>query len=810
MPDESPIEEDLETGGGYGKFVFVNHNDDDGDGIPDYADLDNSDEGNFVPVVLKIDIPDVPYSDVSVSFYFDGLARFFDTTYDVIKDPRGITAFTGFFDHRAARRTGDAASGWNYPTMRLWAIEDPSQYLYPENLVLPGNTYSAVDLGFGQGEDPSRIVLYVEGINQIGGGSASPRPATLQVRVSVSDRDYDDVVRLTVIEVDLGTNNSNKDPFVFDPENPSHLRPGIPDVEFLIDEFDEIVEDQRDGFVFWKRAEHFKARPIDMFPIAIEVPLPLKENGYEFLLRTDVEDADFTIVDNVSSPGNPIGFINEGLRFQATKIKLGMSGKPLAYWKLPRERVGKRTSYLLFPKFMESLDREHVVTIKLVGRDRKKNEVVVDSFKLTLKPLIWDGEPFNDFFWMGSARGEPGGSYNYPADFVAGNRVSQDIPIYPQFSWFSGPDPDDQKEHYLAYIHGFNINPDQAFRDSAEVYKRMWWAGYRGNFFALTWHGDEWDPLNHACDYLPEGYSIFCLARYYPNMENALQTSPRLRQFLVELVLGDWGAEPENVNLMVHSLGNLMTLDALRLHSIASGEKLINNMISVEAAVWQETLWDQGPTIINADLTYTEEDLMRGSWAFWFNQNENPVSDSFGHMYNSFTRNDEALVAMKINDYLPILGTLCTYPTLPGLPIAPCPRVERAQSRGAGEHYRVPVADGIRVRDASGAGEPDNRPDLSYEIPALLDSDPPGGFHLPWDDLLIPPWNALTNPLGMEEAPENSKTTIHNIDTMSLAWPEAEHSWFLEGDLWEIWPWYEFLTRPSGEDQKMIVPSGKE
>ena len=29
MPEGSPREEDLETGGGYGKFVFVNHNDDD-------------------------------------------------------------------------------------------------------------------------------------------------------------------------------------------------------------------------------------------------------------------------------------------------------------------------------------------------------------------------------------------------------------------------------------------------------------------------------------------------------------------------------------------------------------------------------------------------------------------------------------------------------------------------------------------------------------------------------------------------------------------------------------------------------------
>ncbi len=187
---------------------------------------------------------------------------------------------------------------------------------------------------------------------------------------------------------------------------------------------------------------------------------------------------------------------------------------------------------------------------------------------------------------------------SYPADIVGGNTVYQNIPIYPQFLWESGPDPDDHKENYIGYIHGFNVNPDQAFRDSAEIYKRLWWSGYRGNFFALTWHGDESDPFNHVCDSLPEMYSLMCVARFYPNMENALQTSPRLRQFLYETVLGDWEAESENVQLMVHSLGNLLTLDALRLHAIQSNDKLIGHMIAVEAAVWQETSGTRVPSRI--------------------------------------------------------------------------------------------------------------------------------------------------------------------------------------------------------------------
>ena len=170
-------------------------------------------------------------------------------------------------------------------------------------------------------------------------------------------------------------------------------------------------------------------------------------------------------------------------------------------------------------------------------------------------------------------------------------------------------------------------------------------------------------------------------------------------------------------------------------------------------------------------------------------------------MFNSYSRKDEALVAMKVNDYFPILGTQCTYPTIPGPPVGPCPRIERGRGRGTGEHYRVPAADDFRVADSNQVVEPDNRPDLAYEIPAMLNPALPTGIRLPWND--------LTNPLGMEEIPANSATNMENIDNIDFAWPDSEHSWFLEGEFWQIWPWYEYLTREN-EQNRMIIPSGRE
>ena len=54
---------------------------------------------------------------------------------------------------------------------------------------------------------------------------------------------------LTAVEANLGVNNSNDS---FEKGN-GELRPGVPDAEFVVDFYDDLVEDQQEGFVFWKQ-----------------------------------------------------------------------------------------------------------------------------------------------------------------------------------------------------------------------------------------------------------------------------------------------------------------------------------------------------------------------------------------------------------------------------------------------------------------------------------------------------------------------------------------------------------------------------
>jgi hypothetical protein len=401
--------------------------------------------------------------------------------------------------------------------------------------------------------------------------------------------------------------------------------------------------------------------------------------------------------------------------------------------------------------------------------------------------MTWVETARNGVFWMGSTRGQPTGGFDYPADVDSnGIRVVQSIPIYPEVTWSSGPEPDFEKRNYVVFVHGFNVNPDQAFESAAELYKRLWWSGYRGNFIGLTWHGDEFDPLRHSC---PDLISGVCTAVFFPNLQNAFQTSPRLKEFLSQTVQGVWGASAENVYLIAHSLGNLVALDSLRLHSVENnGAKLplVRNMVSIEAAVWAETFRAQASYEYDTSLRleYTEDDLKRNSWAFWFNQTESPVSSAVSKLINSYVFLDEALMLMPVND------TLATYE----LGFLSGPRLEYGSGRGVPLNYRVPVGDGVP------ATEPENRPDLWFEIPPLVTRN-----------LAVrqkPSPADLTRAIG---AVPNEHPDAINIDAIETGWRRDKHSDFLELPLPAIWQWYQGLFANRNDLEGMsILPVGEE
>lgn len=108
-----------------------------------------------------------------------------------------------------------------------------------------------------------------------------------------------------------------------------------------------------------------------------------------------------------------------------------------------------------------------------------------------------------------------------------------------------------------------------------------------------------------------------------------------------------------NINIAAHSLGNLVMWDALRLYKHKYTDMAVNNAISIQGAVWSETFDLQLPRDYDSEpdtdhnTTYSINDLMRHSWAFWLQQSNKTAISVVSKFINSFNTNDEALDWMR-------------------------------------------------------------------------------------------------------------------------------------------------------------------
>jgi hypothetical protein len=153
-PDRTTYEDQIEnqTGLEYpGKIVFVNSDDIDEDGVPDYADgfdmFGNQGDGAssaFTPVVIHVD-SDLP-STATVTFTYDA------------SDPAGLT------------RTGNEEDGYEYiPApgyLRLWNKDGPQSRLKAGlesggDYIKPGVAYTIAQLGFNIWSEKT---LYLESV----------------------------------------------------------------------------------------------------------------------------------------------------------------------------------------------------------------------------------------------------------------------------------------------------------------------------------------------------------------------------------------------------------------------------------------------------------------------------------------------------------------------------------------------------------------------------------------------------------------------------------------------------------------------
>lgn len=129
------------------------------------------------------------------------------------------------------------------------------------------------------------------------------------------------------------------------------------------------------------------------------------------------------------------------------------------------------------------------------------------------------------------------------------------------------PDAEANSKNFV-FVHGYNVNPNQARGWNAAMFKRLWHSGSRAKFTGLTWYGYESQgSVPGHPDVTPN---------YQANVLNAFATASALKD----------GLEPleGEVYIAAHSLGNIVVSSAMHDFGFAAEKYFL-----IDAAVAKES-----------------------------------------------------------------------------------------------------------------------------------------------------------------------------------------------------------------------------
>lgn len=625
-----------------GKVIFANINDDDNDGVPDYADwavgaydaCDTS-EVSFVPAILEFRVPSDICKDVKLTFDYAG--------------PRSAIGVNGthfggtpvFGDEAQSRGYKDYTAIKSGHTLRLWTQLAAESGRAESSLVNAGKPYLPEELGMPAASSTSTDFVhtfYIEAVSAAGGSQFGVK-AQVQDDPTGTDRKY--AITVTSVSGSLGVNCNNS----------GTMRAGVPDSAFVIDENDWMIKDQAQAAEFWYSRDLGKVSLLgvtDLFPILVDIPDATINAGYSAIsLRAERLDGD-GILSLSAAPSNDgnnrVHILNANRASQQQALAQAELELSRNLTPLPIHGSGEKL-FMIRCRPPES-DWRAPTTFKLtLVADNGAAIFPVDSLMVRFVDI-------RKCFAMVSTRGVTSSSpgFDYPLE----DGRTQSISVYPTVSDVathydpslgSGAWMGAGKSQWIVALHGYNVSMDDAEYELGEVFKRLYWTGYRGNFVGFTWEGNEF-TAGPAC-------------LFAQNVENAFQTAPRLLQFIRDVVINRWHADPNDITLWAHSLGNQVALETLRMNNHYYGDRLVNSYISVEPALWAETFWPKASVIYNRGSTDTDcppllspvSHLGKASWGFWYTQNTYMPTQSANNYVHSYNADDFALWAMIVDDF---------------------------------------------------------------------------------------------------------------------------------------------------------------
>jgi hypothetical protein len=199
----------------------------------------------------------------------------------------------------------------------------------------------------------------------------------------------------------------------------------------------------------------------------------------------------------------------------------------------------------------------------------------------------------------------------------------------------SVPNEPDTIDKNFVFVHGYNVNPQQARGWDADIYKRMYWSGSHAKFYGVTWEASDSQVGNVVTINLQT------------NIVNAFNTAPLLNTFLNSLT-------GTNV-VAAHSLGNMLVLSTLN----DCTNQNVGTYFMIDAAVAIEALQGNAPqdtNLVYPDWTPYTNWLYASHWWKLFPTTDarstltwNNRLENFGgaEMYNFYSSGEEVLREYK-------------------------------------------------------------------------------------------------------------------------------------------------------------------
>lgn len=130
--------------------------------------------------------------------------------------------------------------------------------------------------------------------------------------------------------------------------------------------------------------------------------------------------------------------------------------------------------------------------------------------------------------------------------------------------------PDEEcDDRMFVFVHGFNVNSEEAAASGAEVFKRLWQSGLKSKYAVVNWYGCVGQSWNFP-------FVGTVSLSYYANCYNAFLTAEALAKECNRL--------PSRKIMLAHSLGNVLTCAAIQNNGLQySRYGMMNAALAMES-----------------------------------------------------------------------------------------------------------------------------------------------------------------------------------------------------------------------------------